>query len=120
MKRSLFILLSAALICALPSTGQAIVASIDVFGIDKNGVSYFKDGFENGLTPSQESRYSVFGAFPNGEEAGGLLTLHSDWGGLANNAAGQPRQTLAATYLSPLNASGLTVNDEFGVRPVQP
>ncbi|HTN47821.1 MAG TPA: PEP-CTERM sorting domain-containing protein [Burkholderiaceae bacterium] len=115
MKRSLLALLSALSIYALPTTGQAIVASIDLFGIDKNGVSYFADGFGNGLTPSQESRYSVFGSFPNGAESGGFLTLDSDWGGLASNAAGQLRQTLGALYLSPLSSSGLTVHDTIDV-----
>lgn len=89
MKHSLLALLSAALISALPSTGHAIVASIDVFGIDKNGSNYFTDEFTNGTTPSQESRYFVSGSFPNGAESGGRLTLDSAWGGLAANAAGR-------------------------------
>ena len=100
---------------ALPSTGQAIVASTDEFGIDKNGANYFTDTFANGTTPSQESRYSVLGSFPNGAESGGVLTLNSAWGALGANAAGQPRQTLGATYLSPLSSSGLTVHDTIDV-----
>jgi len=71
MKHCLLSLLSA-LIGVLPSTGQAGVASIDQFGIDKNGTNYFTDNFSNGTTPSQESRYFVFGSFPNGAESGGV------------------------------------------------
>ena len=114
MKRSLLTLLSAVSICAAQSAGAAVF-SIDLFGIDKNGVSYFTDGFDNGLTPSQESRYSVFGSFQNGAESSGILTLNTAWGGLATNAAGQLRQTLGALYLSPLNSSGLTVHDKIDV-----
>lgn len=115
MKRGLLVLLSAVSMCAMPSVGQAVVASIDVFAIDKNGSNYFTDDFSNGLTPSQESRYSVFGAFPSGAESGGILTLNSDWGAETTNAANQTRRTLGALYLSPLNSSGLTVHDTIDV-----
>ena len=115
MKHCLLSLLSAALIGVLPSTGQAGVASIDQFSIDKNGTNYFTDNFSNGTTPSQESRYNVFGSFPNGAESGGVLTLNSAWGALTVNAAGQPRQSLTTTYLSPFSAAGLTVNDTIEV-----
>ena len=108
MKRSLLSLLSAALIGALPSTGQAIVASIDVFGIDKNGANFFTDEFTNGTTPSQEARYLVNGSFPNGAESSGLLTLNSAWGRVGPNG-----QTLTTTYRSLLAAS--TTLDVFGL-----
>ena len=115
MKHCLHSLLAAALIGVLPSTGQAGVASIDQFGIDKNGTSYFTDNFSNGTTPSQESRYAVFGSFPNGAESGGMLTLNSAWGDLTATAQGQPRQALTTTYLSPFSTAGLTVNDTIDV-----
>jgi len=81
-------LLSAVSLSAVPSVGQAVAASIDMFAIDKNGPNYFTDNFSNGLTPSQESRYSVFGAFPSGAESGGVLTLNSDWAAEPTNASG--------------------------------
>ena len=109
MKRSLLSLLSAALIAVLPSAGQAIVASIDVYGIDKNGASFFTDRFDNGTTPSEESRYLVNGSFPNGAESGGLLTLNSAWGKVAANND----QTLTTTYRSLLTAD--TTLDVFGL-----
>ena len=115
MKHCLLSLLSAALTGLLPSTGQAVVTSIDEFGIDKNGTNYFTDNFSNGTTPSQESRYFVFGSFPNGAESGGMLTLNSAWGLPTVNAVEQPRQSLATTYLSPFSPAGLTVNDTIEV-----
>jgi len=115
MKRSLLVLLAAVSMYAVPSAGHAVVASMDTFAIDRNGSNYFTDNFNNGLTPSQESRYSVFGAFPNGAESGGMLTLDSDWGAVTTNAANEVRRTLGALYLSPLNSSGLTVNDTIEV-----
>lgn len=115
MERTLLALLSATSMFMLPAAAHAVVASIDVFAIDKNGPNYFTDDFSNGLTPSQESRYSVFGAFPNGAESGGVLTLDTAWGGITTNAANQSRQTLGALYLSPLSSSGLTVHDNIEV-----
>jgi hypothetical protein len=115
MKRKLLALFFAVSISALSPSGHAVVVNIDTFSIGKNGANFFTDSFGNGLTPSQEAQYSVFGAFPDGAESGGVLTLNSDWGGLTTNAAGEARQTLGATYLSPLSTAGLTVNDEIDV-----
>lgn len=108
MKRGMLTVLSAIALFALPATGQAAVARIHVFGIDKNDASFFTDEFNNGLTPSQEGRYFVAGSFPNGAESGGALTLDSAWG-----VVGPQFQSLVALYRS--NASGLTVGDRIEV-----
>jgi hypothetical protein len=114
MKRTLLALLSAALLSALPSIAPAIVTTIDAFGIDKNGANFFTDNFDNGTTPSQEpGRYFVNGAFPNGAESGGVLTLNSAWGGPNANALGQPYRTLTTTYRSLLTPD--TTLDVFGL-----
>ena len=114
MKRTLLALLSAALFSVLPSIGQAIVTTIDEFGIDKNGANFFTDNFDNGTTPSQEpGRYFVNGSFPNGAESGGVLTLNSAWGGLITNAIGQPFRSLTTTHRSLLTAD--TTLDVFGL-----
>jgi hypothetical protein len=97
------------------ATSHALVVQIDSFIIDKGPDVVFADNFSSagGSTPSQEpGAYSVFGAFPNGAESGGLLTLNTDWGGMTANAVGGARQALIATALTninPANApSGLT------------
>ena len=105
--------ITAALLVALlwPASSFALVAQIDTFAIRENGSFVFVDPFTNGLTPSQEPAiYNVLGAFPNGADAGGLLTLNTDWGGLTTNALDQARQTLAATW-----RTGLPESDTIGV-----
>lgn len=100
------------------ASSYPLVVLIDQFEIDKNGVSLFTDTFSNNLTPSQETTtYFVFGAFPNGAESGGLLTLNSDWGGLTVNALGQARLTLSVLRLtSTTNPTlGLTQSDTIDV-----
>lgn len=93
------------------ASSSALVVQIDTFAIAENGSFIIVDPFSNGLTPSQEpALYSVFGAFPNGADAGGLLTLNTDWGALTSNALGQERQTLAATA-----RIGLPESDTIGV-----
>lgn len=90
---------AAALLALSWSTAtSALVAQIDTFEITLNGSVAFLDRFSNGLTPSQEPNlYNVFGAFPNGADSAGLLTLNTDWGALTSNALDQARRTLAAT-----------------------
>jgi hypothetical protein len=86
------------------ATSHSSVALIDQFTVQRNGVNFFTDTFSNGLTPSQEtSNYSVIGAFPNGAESGGQLTLNSDWGALTTNAPEQLRRTLGSQLLSNVN-----------------
>jgi hypothetical protein len=110
--------LAAALLALSWSTGtSALVAQIDTFEITLNGGVVFLDPFSNGLTPSQEPNlYNVFGAFPNGADAGGLLTLNTDWGLLTANALGQERQTLAATARVSLPESDMI--GVFGLFPL--
>jgi hypothetical protein len=103
-------------------SSSALVVEIDQFDIVKNGSSLFSDSFSNNLTPSQEAGYGVFGAFPNGVETGGLLTLDSDWGGLGSNAAGQARRTLGVIRQTNINPSfptnGLTRDDTIEVSAI--
>lgn len=94
---------------------HAIVGYIDQFVIDKNGLNFFADTFLNNQTPSQETGYGVTGAFPNGAESGGLLTLNSDWGTLTTDAAGHARQALVITRQTANNSFGLTVDDAIDV-----
>lgn len=100
-------------------SSSALVVQIDRFDLAKNGSNVFTDTFSNNLTPSQEAGYGVFGTFPNGAEAGGLLTLDSDWGVLSANALGQARQTLGVIRQTNINpsfpTSGLTRDDTIDV-----
>jgi hypothetical protein len=105
------------------ASSHAIVAFIDQFAVDKNGTTVFTDSFDNNLTPTQEPlTYNVQGTFPNGAEANGLLTLNSDWGIFSNNALGQLRQNLHATWRSnidPANPNaGLNIGSTFDVTGV--
>lgn len=80
------------------------IVQIDQFSVQRGGASFFIDDFSNNLTPSHESAlYNVLGAFPNGAESGGQLTLNSDWGALTSNAPGQPRLTLGSQLISNIN-----------------
>jgi len=96
------------------ASSSALVAQIDAFELVKNNTVLFADNFSNGLTPSQEPNiYAVGGSFPNGADAGGLLTMNTDWGVLVTNAIGEDRQVLEATALT--GPSGLTQSDTIGV-----
>ena len=91
----------------------AVTVLIDQFEVQRNGANFFTDTFSNNLTPSQEpGTYAVLGAFPNGAESGGQLTLNSDWGALTTNALGQVRQDLRTTFLTNMDpafpSNGLT------------
>ena len=106
------------LFCSAPSHA-ALIASIDQFTVNKNGSTLFSDGFDNGLTPTQEtSTYKVNGAFPNGAEANGHLTMNSDGGAISQNAAGGVRQHLTSTWKSNIkqgNTAGLSIGSTFDV-----
>ena len=102
------------------SSHATIIASIDQFTVDKNGSNIFTDNFDNGMTPSQEpTNYNVQGAFPDGAESGGQLTLNSDNGEIVNNAAGGVRQNQHATYktnIDPMRPNaGLNSGSNFDV-----
>ena len=109
----------AGLFCS--ASGHAtIIASIDQFTVDKNGSTVFSDAFDNNQTPTQETTtYNVQGTFPNGAESNGLLTLNTDWGAFSNNALGQLRQNLHATWRSnidPANPNaGLNIGSTIDV-----
>lgn len=95
----------AAVALAWSSPSLALVALADSSGLVKNGNVLFEDEFDNGLTPSEEAHYAVFGAFPAGAESGGKLTIDSRWGRVTPNALGQARQTLNVVGLTGLNSS---------------
>lgn len=88
---------------------QALVVQADYLALYKNGALLYEDNFDNNLTPSQESSvYTVSGAFPNGAESGGKLTIDSAWGTFSTNALGQVRQTMNVTGLTGLASSNPT------------
>jgi hypothetical protein len=63
---------------------------VDFVELDKNGSLLFQDNFDNGLTPSQEPGvYAVFGNFPAGAEAGGRLTIDSEWAAWGRTLSGK-------------------------------
>ncbi len=96
-----------ALAWAAPS--QALVVQTDSLTLYKNGVLLYEDNFDNNLTPSQETTvYAVSGAFPNGAESGGKLTIDSAWGTFTTNALGQVRQTMNVTGLTGLSSGNPT------------
>ena len=91
------------------TSSAALATKVDFVELDKNGSLLFQDNFDNGLTPSQEPGvYAVFGNFPAGAEAGGRLTIDSEWGGMGTNALGQVRQTLNVTGLTGQNSADPT------------
>jgi hypothetical protein len=104
--------LSLGILWSAPSV--AVVTRIDTFQVLRTNSAiapnlFWTDNFDNGTTPTQESaNYAVLGAFPNGAEAGGKLTLNSDWGGLTTNASGQPRRSLITTLLSNIDPANTT------------
>jgi len=102
------------------AAGHSGVVLIDQFTVQRNGVNFFTDNFDNNLTPSQETAtYSVQGAFPNGAEANGQLVLNSGWGVLGANAPNQARLTLGGQLLSNVNpanpSSGLNKSSTIDV-----
>ena len=109
----------AVLFCSA-SSHATIIASIDQFTVDKNGSTVFTDVFDNGTTPTQETgTYNVQGTFPVGAESNDQLTLNSDWGVISNNALGQVRQNLHATWASNIDRTrpnaGLNINSTIDV-----
>lgn len=91
------------------TSSAALATKVDFVELDKNGSLLYRDNFDNGLTPSQEPGvYAVFGNFPAGAEAGGRLTIDSEWGGMGTNALGQVRQTLNVTGLTGQNSADPT------------
>ena len=96
--------------CLAVLPAHAAVVNIDQFSAVVNGSTLFADQFSNGTTPSQEpSVYSVTGAFPNGAETNGRLTLDTAWGGLTANALGVARQALIVTRLTNIQPSNPTL-----------
>lgn len=108
----------AVLFCSA-STHATTITSIDQFTVTKNGSTIVSDGFDNGLTPTQETgTYNVSGAFPDGAEFFGHLTLNSDWGATSQNASGGIRQHLTSTRRTNIeqgSTNGLHIGSIFDV-----
>ena len=102
---------------------HAVVVYLDQFQVNRNGGTFFTDGFADGNAPPSAPNfpngYGVFGTFVGGSEAGDLLRLNSADGGLSENANEQGRRTLRAALITNTNssdlASGLKIDDTLGL-----
>ena len=112
--------LCVALLGSIWSTSSvALTVDLADFAVSRNGVAIFDDSFDDGLPPPSApnfasgatASYVVFGSFPAGSEAAGLLTLDTSNGALTSNAGGQARRTLSATLATAAASSGLGADD---------
>ncbi len=116
-------LVAASFTAAAPAS--AITTTLYDFIVTKNGASFFRDSFADGLAPPSAPNfanntlgsYLVGGTFPVGSESGGQLTVSSLNGLVATNALGEPTRTQRATLISnsdPTNTiNGLKPNHIF-------
>jgi len=123
------ILGAAAIAASVAATSaSAITATVNDLISTRNGALHFMDSFNDGLAPpnspnfasgAAHTYYIGAGTLMPGAEAGGKLTLNSDWGSTTTSANGSPSSTLRLTVQSntdPSNpASGLKPHHTFAV-----
>lgn len=119
-------LVAASFTAAAPAS--AITTTLYDFIVTRNGASYFRDSFADGLAPPNApnfanntvANYHVGGSFPVGSENGamGQLTVSSLNGAVGTNALNEPSRTQRATLITNAVTDPTNPTSTNGLKPI--